>query len=60
MTVLITNAPGTQPTIRVTFTGDCVKSLQQVLNRAMNTWDPQAQPEWLRDLSDVVAEELKK
>lgn len=45
-------------TLTVTFTTEELPGLRKVLNRAMNTWDPQDQPGWLQDLSDLVDKKL--
>ena len=58
MSVIISHASGKTPVVRVHLSGDSVRELRTVLNRAMNTWEPGNYPDWLQDLSDVVDEEL--
>lgn len=41
-------------TFNVTFTKEELPDLRKVLDRAMNTWEPQNQPDWLPELSDRV------
>lgn len=38
----------------ISFTPDQLPELRETLDRAMNTWEPQDQPKWLRGLSERV------
>lgn len=37
-----------------------VRQFREVLDRAMNTWEPALQPPWLQDLSDSVDQVIAK
>ena len=58
MTAFVTTAPGKEPVVSCYFSGDSVQELRTVLNRAMNTWEPQDWPEWLHRLDAAVDSEL--
>ena len=45
-------------TVHIQFEDDELPSLQLVLNRAMNTWDPLEVPKWCWELDKLVAKKL--
>lgn len=53
-TVLV--GPGTG--LVVVFHEDMLPDLRKTLNRAMNTWEPRDQPEWLQHLSDYLDQRM--
>ena len=59
MTAFVTTAPGKEPVVSCYFSGGSVQELRTVLNRAMNTWEPDKFPEWLQNLSDLVDKQLE-
>lgn len=44
--------------ITIKFTPSEIKEFRAVLDRAMRTWDPNAWPAWLDELSKLVDKEL--
>lgn len=59
MTAFVTTAPGNEPVVSCYFSGDSVQELRKVLNRAVNTWEPQDWPEWLHRLVNTVDQQLE-
>lgn len=47
-------------TLQVSFEDHELKELRVVLDRAMNTWEPDRWPAWLPDLSAAVDQRLEK
>ena len=42
------------------FSPEDLPELRQVLDRAMNTWEPERQPTWLQGFSDTLDRRLAK
>lgn len=59
MTVLVMPGTDKEPVVGCLFSGSSVQELRQVLNRAMNTWEPQDWPEWLHRLDAAVDKQLE-
>lgn len=44
--------------LHIAFTDNELPQLRHVLDRAMNTWEPKDQPQWLKELSTKVDQKL--
>ena len=44
--------------LHIAFDDNELPQLRHVLDRAMNTWEPKDQPQWLKDLSNKVDQKL--